>query len=118
MNDEIKRNDSCIIDIVSRLKEEDAMAFETVNEKFNVIDSDTVSVIVDEALASCSGIWQGDWQTLQKKSVSIRRSKVKEWNLRECVTGIYQWTLQYDDFLGYMSGVLDLMKTKTEVLFY
>ena len=118
MNDEIKRNDSCIIDIVSRLKEEDAMAFETVNEKFNVIDSDTVSVIVDEALAKAVAYGQGDWQTLQRQSVSIRRSKVREWNLRECVTGIYQWTLQYDDFLGYMSGVLDLMKTKTEVLFY
>ncbi|MGI6699287.1 MAG: CRISPR-associated endonuclease Cas3'' [Christensenellales bacterium] len=118
MNDEINLNDSCLKDIANRLNEEDAMAFETVNEEFNVIDSDTVSVIINEALAKAVAYGQGDWQTLQRKSVSIRRSKVKEWNLRECATGIYQWTLRYDDFLGYMSGVLDLMKTKTEILFY
>ncbi|NLJ63932.1 MAG: CRISPR-associated endonuclease Cas3'' [Christensenellaceae bacterium] len=118
MNDEITLNDICIGDMKKRLKEEEAMAFETVNEKFNVIDSDTVSVIIDETLAKAVAYGQGDWRTLQKKSVSIRRSKVKEWNLRECAAGIYQWTLRYDDFLGYMSGVLDLIKTKTEVLFY
>jgi len=45
---------------------------------------------------------------MQKESVSIHQYKIKEWNLKEIAAGAYQWTLGYDDFLGYMYGVLNM----------
>lgn len=95
---------------------EDSMQFRTVNDKFKVIDSDTVSAVVDDALAKLITYGKGDWRSLQQKSVSIRRAKAKAWNLKEIACGVYQWTLGYDKFLGYMRGVLDLEKSKNEVL--
>ena len=42
-----------------------------------------------------------------RKSVSIRREKVRPWNLKEIANGVYQWTQPHDSFLGYMRGVLN-----------
>ena len=83
------------------------MKFKTVNEKFEVIESDTVTAVVDEKLAQEITEGKGDWRQLQRKSVSIRRVKAQEWKLKETAKGVYRWTLPYDTFLGYMRGVLD-----------
>ena len=82
------------------------MQFQTVDQEFKVIDSDTVPAVIDDSLAEAIARGKGDWCALQKKSVSIRRYKIKEWNLKEIADGVYQWSLGYDDFLGYMSGIL------------
>ena len=37
-------------------------------------------------------------------------------NLKMIAPDIYQWMLDYDDFLGYMKGVLWKEKTKTSFL--
>jgi CRISPR-associated endonuclease/helicase Cas3 len=50
---------------------------------------------------------RGNWREIQKKSVSIRLTKIKPWNLRELAKGVYQWTRHYDPFLGYMDGVIN-----------
>ncbi len=116
MNDELIRDDSCI-SMINRLNEmEEEMQFETIADKFEVIEARTVPVVVDEELAELISQGKGDWRLLQQKSVSIRREKIIEWCLKELATGVYQWTLRYDPFLGYMLGVLDVEKSKHESL--
>lgn len=83
-------------------------SFPTVCEQFRVIDEQTVTAVADMALVEqirCAG---GSWQQLQQHSVSIRASKAKAWGLQQLAEGLYAWTLPYDPFLGYMSGVLSL----------
>ncbi len=92
------------------------MQFKTVDEQFEVIDSNTVSAVVDEMLVKAITFGKGDWRQLQRKSVSIRREKIQSWNLKEIAKGVYQWTLRYDSFLGYMHGVLDTEKAKIATL--
>lgn len=118
MNEELIRDDSCIKVISSLLDEEDAMQFKTVKEQFEVIDSNTIPAVVDEALAKSIAYGKGDWQQLQRKSVSVRREKIQSWNLREIAKGVYRWTLGYDSFLGYMRGVLDEERMKRDTLIY
>lgn len=116
MNDEIIRDDSCI-KTINRLNElEDSMQFDTVCNEFVVIESNTVPVIVDNELAKSIEYGRGDWQLLQKKSVSIRRERIKAWGLKELAKGVFQWTLRYDSFLGYMRGVLDIEKSKNDTI--
>ena len=107
MNDEIIRDGSCIKTIQYLIKQEEEIQFQTVDQEFKVIDSDTVPAVIDDSLSEAIARGRGDWHALQKKSVSIRRYKIKEWNLKEIADGVYQWTLGYDDFLGYMSGILN-----------
>lgn len=61
---------------------------------------------------------RADWTALQRKSVSIRREAIRLWDLRELAPGVYQWTLPYDPFLGYMRGVLESEKAKRGFLNY
>lgn len=90
------------------MQHEDAMQFQTVDREFNVMDSDTVPAIIDASLAEVIARGKSDWHALQKKSVSIRRYKIEMWKLQEIAGGVYRWTLGYDDFLGYMHGVLSM----------
>lgn len=107
LNDELTLDGGCAKrDIREMLEMENAMQFPQVDQKFTVIDSDTVPAVIDASFAKAIAEGKGDWRTLQKKSVSIRRDKVKKWKLKELSNDVYQWVLDYDDFLGYMSGVL------------
>lgn len=108
MNDEIIRDDSCIATMQTLMQQEDVMQFQEVDKEFKLIDSDTVPAVVDGSLAEAIARGKGDWRELQKKSVSIHRNKIEEWRLQEIAAGVYQWTLGYDDFLGYMRGVLNM----------
>lgn len=106
MNDEIIRDDSCIKTIEQLMEQENAMQFRTVDREFEVIDTDTIPAVVNSSLAEEIAHGRSDWKTLQRQSVSIRRREIKHWNLKEIAPGVYQWTLGYNDFLGYMSGVI------------
>lgn len=99
--------DSCIKTIKQLMEQENVMQFRTVNREFEVIDADTIPAVVNSSLAEEIAHGRSDWKTLQRQSVSIRRCKIKQWNLKEIASGVYQWTLGYDDFLGYMSGVIN-----------
>ena len=116
MNDEIIRDDGCLAEIKKLLELEASMEFQSIDEKFHVIDSDTVLAVVDPALAKAISFGKGDWKLLQTKAVSVRRYQIKNWSLKEIADGVYQWTLRYDDFLGYMAGVIDLYKLKNGFL--
>lgn len=110
MDEEIVRDDSCLRTIQSLMTQEAAMQFQNVAKEFKVIDSDTVTAVVDESLAKEIACGKGNWRLLQKKSISISRNKIKQWNVKEIVEDIFQWTLAYDEFLGYMRGVLEQYK--------
>lgn len=116
MEEEMIRNDCCLKSMKAILNEEKSMQFKTVAEQFKVIDSDTVTAVIDKALADLIVKGKGDWKQLQKYAVSIRREKIKEWKLIEIAKDIYQWTLPYDSFLGYMDGVLNLERGRKDFL--
>lgn len=111
MNDGIIRDDSCIKTIKQLMEQENVMQFRTVDREFEVIDADTIPAVVNLSLAEEIAHGRSDWKTLQRQSVSIRRDKIKRWNLKEIAPGVYRWTLGYNDFLGYMSGVINTGKT-------
>jgi CRISPR-associated endonuclease Cas3-HD len=116
MNDEINYNDVCLKYMEKILEDEEAMEFKTIEDEFKVIDSDTVTVVVDEELCNQIRYGKGDWKLLQQYAVSIRRCKIKSWKVKEIAKDVFQWTLPYDNFLGYMAGVLNLEKIKHDVL--
>ncbi len=107
MNDEIIRDDSCIKMIKQLMEQENAMQLQTVDREFEVIAADTIPAVVNLSLAEEIAHGRSDWQMLQRQSVSIRRDKIKQWNLKEIAPGVYRWTLDYNDFLGYMRGVIN-----------
>ena len=73
-------------------------------------------MVVDPTLAARIRDGRGDWIQLQKHAVSISRKKIKEWGLIEIAKGVYQWTLSYDSFLGYMDGVLGIERERKDFL--
>lgn len=116
MNDEIIRDDSCLASIEKMMAFENANEFPCVEKEFKVIDEDTVFAVVDEGLAEDISHGGGDWRELQKKSVSIIRKKIAALHLQEISGGVYRWTLPYNDFLGYMRGVLDSERIRADFL--
>lgn len=83
--------------------------FPKVAELFKVIDSTTVTVVITGELQEQlrDGRWCGR-ETLQKHSVQVWGWRVEELGLEEFprFPGIYGWRLAYDNFLGYMAGLL------------
>lgn len=112
LNDVLAQDGSCLQKISSLLQEEENLEFADIEEKFKVIEENTVLAVVDEALAKRILFGKADWTELQKNSVSVRKSNIRAWNLKEIGDGLYQWTLRYDPFLGYMCGVLDMERAK------
>ena len=106
MQDELVRDDSCMSAICDFAELEAAQQFRTLAQKFRVIDQKTVLAVPDDSMASAIAEGRASWQELQRHAVSVRKEKIVLWHLRESADGIYQWTLGYDSFLGYMHGVL------------
>ena len=102
----------------SRLKKDEllnaerACNFPKVTELFRVIDSPTLTVVVDEMLKDAieSGKRVSS-QELQNGSVQIYTSRASEWAVREFdrAPGLFAWELEYNSFLGFMAGVLPLI---------
>ena len=88
------------------LEAETFLRFPEVQENFRVIDDNTVLVVADSALKEQLRNGGCDWETIQRKAVSVRRYKVEQLHLQPLIDGIYDWNLGYDDFLGIMRGVL------------
>lgn len=106
MQDELARDDSCMSAICDFAELEAAQQFRTLAQKFRVIDQKTVLAVPDDSMVSAIAEGRASWQELQRHAVSVRKEKIVLWHLREIADGIYQWTLGYDSFLGYMHGVL------------
>lgn len=100
-------------DIIQHEKE---LSFHEVSEKFKVINADTRTVIIDEeAIKSLESGIHISWQELQTNSVQIWAYRIELLKLQEFsrFPGIYKWIYPYDDFIGYMKGVLKLEEIKS-----
>jgi len=95
---------------------ESTNSFRSVEKGFQVIDSDTRIVVVNEEVASRLEHDKLNWQVLQKNSVQIAYYKLKELGTQEVLPGIYKWNLAYNDFLGYMAGIVQLKKFDNQAM--
>ncbi len=90
-------------------KHEDAKDFPEVCALFRVINADTYTAVVDEntkqRLRAGEKVHSRD---IQAHSVQIWGNKLQLLKIPEFVRypGLYEWNLEYDDFIGYMLGVL------------
>ena len=85
--------------------------FHGVEEKFEVIDKNTLTVVVDQGLRErLEQHEKASPSELQQKSVNIYSYLKDKFALKplDGLPSLYAWTLAYDDFLGYMAGVLKL----------
>ena len=115
IQDELKLNN--ISDFIKDLdRAERTQNFVEVADKFRIIDSDTVPVVADKYLKEKIKSGDCDWKDIQKKAIMIRKYWVKELNLPEIRSGIYDWDLQYSEFLGIMDGLLDYIEKKKDSL--
>lgn len=96
---------------------ENTNSFQSVEKSFQVIDSDTRIVVVDKEIASKLKYDKVNWQELQKNSVQIAYYKLKELGAQEVLPDIYVWNLAYNDFLGYMAGIVQLKKFDNQSMF-
>lgn len=110
IRDELLRGKSERKEIQELLEAEERLNFKTVNDHFRVIESDTIPVIVKSELAEQIRQGHGNWREVQKYSVPIRKKNLERWQVKHIAKDVYQWTLPYDSFLGYMAGVLQREK--------
>lgn len=97
------------------VRAEKSRKFPIVQELFKVISSNTITVVVDEDLrAKIESREMRKSVTiseLQQKTVTIYSTKAMQYGVIP-IDGygeLYAWTLAYDDFLGYMAGVLTIL---------
>lgn len=94
------------------VKAERKSDFPEVNSEFRVINSNTITVVVDNEIRSRLEDREKrktvTTTELQQNSVAIYTYKTMEYGVARLdgFNDLYVWTLAYDDFIGYMSGVL------------
>lgn len=103
--------------LVGELFKADAVKqFPAVAEKFQVIASDTVTVLTPGPFLDAikSGA-RPDWKSLQNHCVQIWATKKIEFGLAPigAYPGLYAWDLAYDEFIGYMAGALEVQDVKS-----
>lgn len=97
------------------VKAEKARQFPDVQEQFKVISSNTITVVVDENLRTRLEDREKRWTVtsseLQQNTVAIYSTKAIQYGVMRIdgFSELYAWTLAYDDFLGYMAGVLTVV---------
>jgi len=98
-------------------KAEAAHDFPCVEKLFKIIEQDTFTAVVSRELQEkLQRSERVDWREIQAHSVQIYSNK-KDWlKLREVegMPDVCLWELAYNDFLGYMAGLLPLLKANTE----
>ena len=106
LRDELNENDSMQHRADELLQDEADGAFRTVAENFVVIDNDNVVIVPDFALAEKVRSGQADWRLIQRHGISISRRRAQALKLEELATDVFAWPLAYDDFIGYMAGLV------------
>ena len=99
----------------SLLKSEKGLRFPQVERDFRVIASDTRTVIIGEDLVKkLENHLPVDWRDIQKSSVQIWGYRLNDLRIPEVLghPGMYKWIYGYNDFIGYMAGVLSVEKVK------
>ena len=80
--------------------------FPTVEREFKVIDANTCLAVVDVNIAEAVRNGNINWRELQTKSVHVSKYKLEELHVPLLHDELYYWNLQYDDFTGYMAGII------------
>lgn len=102
-------------------KSERVLDFPRVAELYQVIDSDTRTVVVNPELVK--RLHEGErlpWRELVRGSVQIWKLNIERLKIRSFAwdEALYYWAAPYDpDFLGYMAGVLPLILGREVGLF-
>ena len=95
--------------------QEAQLRFPMVEDKFHVIASDTRTVVIDEKIITRLETYQPvTWQDIQQSSVQIWGYRLNDLRVQEIhgKPDMYKWDLAYDNFLGYMRGILDVESFK------
>lgn len=109
MRREVRRQNKGMCGDDPIVKAEKTRNFPEVDEKFRVIPSNTMTVIIDEKLRRRIERHEKiDFREIQQKSVAIYTKKAMNFAVAPIQghNDLYAWTLAYDDFIGYMAGVL------------
>jgi CRISPR-associated endonuclease/helicase Cas3 len=107
---EALRREICLSGLKEKIRElESAKDFPEVHTLFRVIDSDTYTVVVDDKIRQRLKNWETvSWQEIQNSSVQIWGTKIESLRIPQFARypNMYEWNLMYDDFIGYIAGVL------------
>lgn len=91
------------------LKKDNEMRFPQVEKDFQVIASDTRTVVIgDKVIEKIEKHQPINWRDIQRSSVQIWGFRLDALRIPEVLGhhGIYKWTYAYDNYIGYMAGVL------------
>jgi len=97
------------------LRAESELRFPNIERDFRVIATDTRTVVVDnEMIDKLENHIPANWREMQKASVQIWGYRIHALCLPEFswLPGVYKWTYDYDDFIGYMAGALSIEAIK------
>lgn len=101
-------------------KMENEMVYPEVAHLYKVIADDTRVVLIDQELISNLERHQKvDPKDINSRSIQLWASKISKLNIKPLSgfsdSGLYVWPYEYDpDFLGYMKGILPLLKLESE----
>ncbi len=112
MKREVRQNNQGNCEEDPIVKAERNKDFPDVEKQFKVIDQNTVTVVIDSDLRlKIENRDKVSSAELQQKSVNIYSSRIDQFALKPLsgFPGLYVWTLAYDDFIGYMAGVLKMI---------
>ena len=93
------------------MKAEIGLRFPQVEKIFRVIEGDTRTVVVDQRLVEkLENHLPVDWRKIQKGAVQIWAYRLDKLRIPEirAYPGIFKWVYDYDDFIGYMTGILKM----------
>jgi len=109
---EALRREVCLSGLKDKIRDfEDAKDFPEVHSLFRVIEANTYTVVVDDMVKQRLKNWgKVSWQEIQNCSVQIWGTRIESLCVPqfEQYPNLYEWNLAYDDFLGYMAGVLQV----------
>lgn len=117
MKREVRQNNQRNCEADSIVIAERNKEFPEVEDKFKVIDKNTVTVVVDDDLKLRIECGESiSPSELQGKSVNVYHCQIDKFALKplDNYPGLYTWTLAYDDFIGYMAGVLEVNRHENE----
>jgi len=102
--------------IASLFQAERVKAYPAVVDSFKVIASETITALVPgPALDLIRQGQRPDWNTLQMHCVQIWANRKLDFALTEiqAYPGLFEWNLDYDDFIGYMRGAIKSDEVKS-----
>ncbi|HAM50651.1 MAG TPA: CRISPR-associated protein [Nitrospiraceae bacterium] len=111
MRREIRDLNQCLCENDPIVKAENSKQFPEVDRLFKVIASDTLTVVTDKDLRErIERHEKVEPSEIQQKTVAVYSCKALQYGVMPLLGAgdLYAWMLEYDDFIGYMTGVLKL----------